>query len=68
MDFPPLVKKARQHLYYLRWLKKFKIFTVLQKSFYIATVESVLSGKIMAQYSNCSFLDSVTAWAWPGAA
>lgn len=54
-----LVKKARQRLYHVRRLRKFKISTALQKSFYIATVESVLSGSITAWYGNCSSQDKI---------
>lgn len=41
-----MVKKARQRLYHLRRLKKFKISNELQRTFYSATIESVISGNI----------------------
>ncbi|XP_053194217.1 uncharacterized protein LOC128378675 [Scomber japonicus] len=41
-----LVKKARQHLYHLRRLRKFNISTVLQKAFYTTAIECVLTRSI----------------------
>ena len=52
-----LVKKDRQHLYHLRLVWKFKIFTGLQKTFLSAAIQSVISGGITTWYSNCSDQD-----------
>ena len=44
---------STQHMDHLRRLMKLKTSTVLQKSFYIATLESVLRS-IVAWFGNCS--------------
>lgn len=52
-----MVKKARQCLYNLRGLRKFKNSTALQRVFYTSATESVLPGSITAWYGNCTALD-----------
>lgn len=52
-----MVKKARQCLYNLRGLRKFKNSTALQRVIYTSVTESVLPGSITAWYGNCTALD-----------
>lgn len=52
------VKKVRQCLYHLRWLRKCKISAVLQRTFYNTAVESVVSGSITVWYGSCTAMDS----------
>lgn len=52
-----LVKKARQRLFHLRRLRKFKASSKLLVTFYTATVGSVLSASITAWYGSCSSQD-----------
>eukprot|EP00061_Rhincodon_typus_P016961 g45443.t1 len=48
------VKKAQQHLFFLRLLRKFSMSIRSLTNFYRWTIESALSGCIMAWYGNCS--------------
>ncbi|XP_072373139.1 uncharacterized protein [Scyliorhinus torazame] len=50
-------KKAQQHLYFLRKLRKFGMSTLTLTNFYRCTIESILSGCITAWYGNCSAQD-----------
>eukprot|EP00061_Rhincodon_typus_P004321 g22295.t1 len=52
-----MVKKAQQHVFFLRWLRKFGISIRTLTNFYRCIIESILSGCIMAWYGNCSVLD-----------
>lgn len=52
-----LIKKARQRLFHLRRLRKFKVSSKLLVTFYTATVGSVLSASITAWYGSCSSQD-----------
>uniref|UniRef100_A0A4W5P3B0 Alkylated DNA repair protein AlkB homologue 8 N-terminal domain-containing protein n=1 Tax=Hucho hucho TaxID=62062 RepID=A0A4W5P3B0_9TELE len=49
-----VVKKAQQHLFNLRRLKKFGLSPKTLTNFYRCTIESILSGCITAWYSNCT--------------
>uniref|UniRef100_A0AAZ3QQU1 Alkylated DNA repair protein AlkB homologue 8 N-terminal domain-containing protein n=1 Tax=Oncorhynchus tshawytscha TaxID=74940 RepID=A0AAZ3QQU1_ONCTS len=49
-----IVKKAEQHLFNLRRLKKFGLSPKALTNFYRCTIESILSGCITAWYGNCS--------------
>ena len=48
-----VVKKAQQHLFNLRRLKKFGLSPKTLTNFYRCTIESILSGCITAWYGNC---------------
>ncbi|KAG7455453.1 hypothetical protein MATL_G00256770 [Megalops atlanticus] len=52
-----VVKKARQRLYHLKRLRKFKISTALQGAFYSATIQSVVTGSITVWHGNSSSQD-----------
>jgi gmma-aminobutyric acid receptor subunit gamma len=49
-----VVKKAQQHLFNLRRLKKSGLSPKTLTNFYRCTIESILSGCITAWYGNCS--------------
>jgi hypothetical protein len=49
-----VVKKAQQHLFNLRRLKKFSLAPKTLTNFYRCTIESILSDCITAWYSNCT--------------
>ena len=49
-----VVKRARQHLFPLRRLKRFAMGPQILKRFYSCTIESILTGCITAWYGNCS--------------
>ena len=51
------VKKARQSLCHHRRLRKLKNSTALQKAFYTAAIESVLTGSITTWYGIYSDID-----------
>ncbi len=51
------VKKARQRLYYLRQLRKFRVSPTILKTFYAGTIESVLTQCISVWYGNSSSQD-----------
>jgi hypothetical protein len=48
------VKRARQHLFPLRRLKRFGMVPQILKRFYRCIIESILTGSITAWYGNCS--------------
>ena len=50
-------KKARQRLYHLRRLKKFRASKPVLRSFYTCTIESMLTGNITAWYGNTTIQD-----------
>ncbi len=52
-----LVKKACRRLYHLRHLKDFKLPTKGLKTFYIRTIENILTGKIIASFGNSTKQD-----------
>lgn len=52
-----MLKKARQHLYNLRGLRKFKNSTALQRVFYTSAKKSVLPGSMTAWYGNYTALN-----------
>ena len=52
-----IVKKAHQHLYFLRRLRKFGMSATTLTNFYRCTIESILSGCITAWYGSCSVQD-----------
>eukprot|EP00061_Rhincodon_typus_P000981 g13356.t1 len=52
------VKKAQQHLFFLRQLRKFGMSVRSLTNFYRCTIESALSGCTTAWYGNCSAQDS----------
>ena len=49
-----VVKKAQQHLFNLRRLKKFDLSPKTLTNLYRCTIESILSGCINAWYGNCT--------------
>ncbi len=51
------VKKARQRLYHLRQLKKFRLSPTILKTFYSGAIESVLTQCISVWYGNSSNQD-----------
>ncbi len=51
------VKKARQRLYHLRQLRKFRVSPTILKTFYSGTKESVLTQCISVWYGNSSSQD-----------
>ncbi len=51
------VKKARQRLYYLRQLRKFRVSAEILKTFYSGAIESVLTQCISMWYGNSSNQD-----------
>ncbi len=51
------VKKARQRLYHLRQLRKFRVSPAFLKTFYSGTIESVLTECISVWYGNGSNQD-----------
>ncbi len=51
------VKKARQRLYHLRQLRKFRVSTAILKTFYSGAIESVLTQCISVWYGNSSNQD-----------
>ncbi len=51
------VKKARQRLYHLRQLRKFRVSPSILKTFYSGTIESVLTQCISVWYGNSSSQD-----------
>ncbi|XP_070193949.1 uncharacterized protein [Littorina saxatilis] len=51
-----IVKRARQRLYFLRQLKKFRLSQVILVQFYRAVVESILTFSITVWYGNTSQL------------
>ena len=52
-----VVKRAQQHLFPLRRLKRFVMGPQTLKRFYSCTIESILAGCITAWYGNCSASD-----------
>eukprot|EP00061_Rhincodon_typus_P017277 g45901.t1 len=56
-DIDVTVKKAQQHPYFLRRLRKFRKSIKNLTNFYSCTIESILSGCIVAWYGNCSAQD-----------
>ncbi len=51
------VKKARQRLYHLRQLRKFRVSPAILKTFYSGAIESVLTQCILVWYSNATNQD-----------
>ncbi len=51
------VKKARQRLYHLRQLRKFRVSPTILKTFYSGAIESVLTQCISVWYSNATNQD-----------
>ncbi len=51
------VKKARQRLYHLRQLRKFRVLPAILKTFYSGAIESVLTQCISVWYGNVSNQD-----------
>lgn len=51
------VNRARQRLYHLRQLRKFRVSPAILKTFYSGTVESVLTQGISVWYGNSSNQD-----------
>ncbi len=51
------VNKARQRLYHLRQLRKFRVSPTILKTFYAGTIESVLTQCISVWYGNSSSQD-----------
>ena len=52
-----IVRTARQHLYFLRRLKRFGISSNIMSNFYHCTIESILTGCITVWYGHCSSSD-----------
>jgi hypothetical protein len=55
-----VVKRARQHIFLFRRLKRFVMGPEILKHFYSCTIESMLTGCITAWYGNCSASDRKT--------
>ncbi|KAK3508028.1 hypothetical protein QTP70_010635 [Hemibagrus guttatus] len=55
-----ITKKAQQHLYFLRRLRKAHLPPLILTTFYRGTIESVLSSCITAWFGNCTVSDSKT--------
>ena len=53
-----VVKRARQHLFPIRRLKRFVMDPQILKMFYSCTIESILTGCITAWHGNCLASDS----------
>ncbi len=53
------VKKARQRLYHLRQLRKFRVSPAILKTFYSVAIESVLTQCISVWYGNSSNQDCI---------
>ncbi len=53
------VKKARQRLYHLRQLRKFRVSPEILKTFYSGAIESVLTQCISVWYGNASYQDCI---------
>ncbi|MCJ8738213.1 hypothetical protein PDJAM_G00033000 [Pangasius djambal] len=51
------VSKARQQLYHLRLLRKFRVSPAILKTFYTGAIESLLTQCVSAWYGNCSTQD-----------
>ncbi len=51
------VKKARQRLYHLRQLRKFRVSPAILKTFYSGAIESVLTQCISVWYNNATNQD-----------
>ena len=47
-----VVRKARQRLFHLRRLRKFRVSSQILRNFYSCTIESVLTGNITAWYGS----------------
>eukprot|EP00061_Rhincodon_typus_P005793 g25738.t1 len=54
------LKKAQQHFFFFRWLRKFGMSIRSLTNFYRCTIESVVSRCITAGYGNCSAQDCKT--------
>uniref|UniRef100_A0A8C1PS38 Reverse transcriptase domain-containing protein n=1 Tax=Cyprinus carpio TaxID=7962 RepID=A0A8C1PS38_CYPCA len=52
-----LVKKAHQHLFFLRTLKKKRLSSAILVYFYQCAIESILTSCITVWYGNCSVAD-----------
>jgi hypothetical protein len=52
-----VMKRARQHLFPFRRLKRFAMDPQILRKFYNCTIESILTGCITAWYGNCSASD-----------
>ena len=52
-----VVKRARQHLFPIRRLKRFSMGPQILKKFYSCTIKSILTGFITAWYGKCSASD-----------
>ncbi|KAK3539470.1 hypothetical protein QTP70_008487 [Hemibagrus guttatus] len=55
-----ITKKAQQHLYFLRRLRKAHRPPPILTTFYRGTIESILSSCITAWFGNCTVLDCKT--------
>ncbi|KAI4885845.1 hypothetical protein NFI96_009787, partial [Prochilodus magdalenae] len=49
-----VVKKAQQHLFFLRRLRRFGMDPRILRTFYTCTVESILTGSITTWYGSCT--------------
>ena len=49
-----ILSKARQRLYFLRQLKKFKVRQAVMVQFYRAVIESVLTSSVIVWYGNAT--------------
>ena len=57
ITFKLKLKKARQRLYHLRLLRKFRVSPGILKTFYIGAIESILTQCISSWYGNSSAQD-----------
>ncbi len=58
------VKKARQRLYHLRQLRKFRVSPAILKTFYSGAIESVLTQCISVWYNNATNQDCKALQHW----
>ncbi|PWA27298.1 hypothetical protein CCH79_00019477 [Gambusia affinis] len=59
-----LVKKDRQHLFFLRTLRKNQLSSDILMNFYRCTIENILSNRITVYYSSCSASDPKVLQRW----
>ncbi len=52
-----VMRKAHQHLFFLRRQKKFGLSSKILRQIYICTLESILTGCITTGYGNCTTLN-----------
>lgn len=59
-----LVKKAHQHLFFLRTLRKNRLSSDILVNFYHCTIENILTNRIPVYYWSCSASDRKVLQRW----